>query len=258
MKKSFVITCLAIVALSLMAIGYTKEPSKEKEKNKLDNSLTIEDKEAEKQLVDAKIFAIEVGSRYLATVSKEKLNQATSIIDILPKDAKWEGYSIHKTHVSLIDGDLVTKAIGNSLILNDQQLALLEMADYTNNIRFIAEHPGIAVKYGSNYFLTVVPEKEVEYANGKDDLLSYLRMNSAAIIAQVADKEVGAGKIAFTIDVLGNISNVNLTDTSGHLFIDLHMVNLLTTIPGKWIPAKNAQGERVAQRLVFSFGIMGC
>jgi hypothetical protein len=36
------------------------------------------------------------------------------------------------------------------------------------------------------------------------------------------------------------------------------MIELISNSPGKWKPAENSVGEKVNQKLVFSFGMMGC
>jgi len=36
------------------------------------------------------------------------------------------------------------------------------------------------------------------------------------------------------------------------------MMELIKNTPGNWNPAENSKGEKVIQKLVFSFGIMGC
>ncbi len=40
--------------------------------------------------------------------------------------------------------------------------------------------------------------------------------------------------------------------------LGLKMENLMNNLPGTWMPAKNEKGEKVAQELVFFYGIEGC
>lgn len=54
------------------------------------------------------------------------------------------------------------------------------------------------------------------------------------------------------------IAHVKLTETSGYTSVDKGLVELITTMTGKWDPATNSKGESVNQELVFFFGLEGC
>ncbi|MEL7004495.1 MAG: hypothetical protein AAFN93_17440 [Bacteroidota bacterium] len=56
----------------------------------------------------------------------------------------------------------------------------------------------------------------------------------------------------------GTLENVRLTATSGYPSVDELMVELIDSLPAKWNPAENSEGEKVDQELVFFFGLMGC
>ena len=42
--------------------------------------------------------------------------------------------------------------------------------------------------------------------------------------------------------------------TTGYPSIDEKFIELIKNIPGKWIPAENAKGEKMEQEFVFTFG----
>jgi len=113
----------------------------------------------------------------------------------------------------------------------------------------------------SNYstpYLTIVPEIQAEYLDGQETLINYLKKNSKSAIKTVTKNKLNAGKLYFTVNKTGTISKVDLTASSGYPEIDELMIELIINAPGQWKPAKNTNGENVDQKLVFSFGIMGC
>lgn len=250
---------MALGALSLMAIGIIHQPNNEAVANTV-ASVSLEKipfaKEDKSIIPDD--FAYEIGSRFLATISKEDLEKATSVSDIIPKEADWSAYPIQTVQVRLVKYDLELSKVGNDLELTEAQIALLKSAKYSDNIQLLADHAGTLEKEDLNYFITVVPEKEAAYADGKEDLLSYLKKNSEVMVAHVRDKEFKGGKIMFTVNTQGAISNVRLTESSGFPLLNQRMIDLISNAPGKWIPAENAEGEKVEQILIFSFGRLGC
>ncbi|MEO9870692.1 energy transducer TonB [Ekhidna sp.] len=259
MKKNFVIICTALGTLGLMAIGFINQPQNEPV-SETDMLVTKEKKAVEKDepSTTSSNFAYDIGSQFLATISKEDLEKATSINDIIPKEADWSAYPIQKVQVRLVKYDLEVSKGSNDLILNEAQIALLKTAKYSDNLQLTADYAGTLETEDLNYFVTVVPEKEATYADGKDALLSYLKKNSAVIETYVKGDRPGAGKISFTIDTKGAIANVTLSRSSGNLYIDQHMVGLISKATGKWIPAENAKGEKIEQVMMFSYGSLGC
>ena len=113
----------------------------------------------------------------------------------------------------------------------------------------------------NNYFsphLTIVPEMQAVYVSGKNSLIEYLKENSKEETSFVLKDKLKAGKLYFTVTKEGKISNAKVRATSGYPSIDEKMIELITNSPGKWEPAKNSEGKKVDQVLVFSFGIIGC
>jgi hypothetical protein len=264
MKKGLVIISMVIGALSLMAIGFVRQQEDEKKIGvKIETTVNQVDK-TNRSRVEQSIafdnFALDVSTRFLAAISKEELDKAVSISEIIPQDANWNRYSIVKTHVRIYNDDLETQVINYSLNLdlNEPQLALLKKVQYSDNLQFGAEHATSRETGSLNYMVSVVPEKQAEYVDGKDQLITYIKENSNTLIALWKNNQWLAGKINFTVDKQGTVSNINLTSTSGNPTIDQHMIGLISKTSNKWVPAENAKGEKVDQVLTFSFGSLGC
>ncbi len=262
MKKSLVIICMTIGVLGLMAIGLVSKQENEIEISEKTDAIVNRIEETlvsrSEQPIAFNDFALDVGTRFIATISKEDLDKAVSISEIIPRDANWNQYFINKTHVRIENFDLETGVAGDGLILNEPQLALIKSTKYSDNLQFGAEH-ATSWKSGSlNYMVSIVPEKQAEYIDGHDQLISYLRDNSSTIIKLWQNNQWRDGKINFTVDQLGSISSVNLISTSGNLTVDQQMVRLISETTNKWLPAENSKGEKVEQVLTFSFGSIGC
>ncbi|EAR00015.1 hypothetical protein [Maribacter sp. HTCC2170] len=117
-------------------------------------------------------------------------------------------------------------------------------------------------------YFTVVLKKQTEYDGGKDALyeggtdalMEYLKENSKEARAGYQMDELPPFELLFTVTKKGTIENakLKLDGASGYISINNRMIELITKTPGKWKPAENSKGEKVAQELVVSFGRRGC
>ena len=141
---------------------------------------------------------------------------------------------------------------------------MFESFDYSSNFLLRAEFHTKdslnASKGGNIYYphMTVVPEKQARYDGGKDGLLDYLRQANQKNIYNLDEKKLQPAKLSFTVTENGTVINAELDRTSGYSKIDEAMINLVNNLPMKWDPAENANGEKVDQILVISFGMVGC
>ncbi len=110
----------------------------------------------------------------------------------------------------------------------------------------------------STPYLMIAPEKQAAYVNGMDALIDYLKESNKKNTVIVRRSELKPGKLYFTVNKEGTISNVELISTSGYPYIDKVLTELITNAPGEWEPAENSKGERVDQKLILFFGIVGC
>ena len=271
-KKTLIICTVVAATLSLMAFGYVNwNPSEFGQSKSLsmqkvvikEDLLNRPNKPSEEDLV------YHVGSRFTATITKENLHKAISVVDIVPKEAEWAKISFLTMKIAILqDGDEI-EVLGDDEILNDAQIKLLQSIDYSTHFYIIARgkrkdggQEGLKdldqEEFDLAYYLTVVPEKEAEYATGKDALITYLRENSIAATSIIQEDKIEPGMVNFTITKKGIISNVNLLSTCGYSSVDKTLIDLLSLMPGKWSPGTNSIGEEVDQEFVFFFGRQGC
>lgn len=252
MKKSLLIFCTTLVAFSLMAFAYlNRSPEASKCMEIVSNNPD---------------FIFKVEPRFLATITKEDLLNAKSVIDIYPKEATQWIDSYQEVGVAILheDVNVLKSAEGLDDRLNPAQLELLHSIDFSTNIRITSncakrtENLGNLEPYDLVYYMTVTPKNYAEYEHGNDDLIKYLKDNSAVITANLNRNLLQPGKASFTVTPKGTIENVTLISTSGYFLVDNHMLDLLNSMPGKWKPATDSSGQKVEQELVFFFGIQGC
>jgi hypothetical protein len=174
-----------------------------------------------------------------------------------------------KLGVILLDGDEKTNIretdnTGNSGILTPAQLKLLQSVDYSTNLLIWADYREKNFDTGNlenstwTPYLTVVPEKQAIYLDGKDALKKFLKQETEAVRVNVQVDLLKPAKLFFTVTKNGNIENVYLDRTSGYPDVDKTMIELISKVPGVWESAQNTKGEKVDQELVVSFGLMGC
>ncbi len=246
MKKNLILFSTTIIALCLTAFGF------------------ISWSESGATLGAAPEFIYDINYRSGTTITKEKLHNAKSVSDILPREADWTKHPVQRVIVSLFQDGSETTEIGDNLALNKEQTQLLRSIDYSKSFRLVAtcqdQHkavPDRELAYNLTYFITVIPEKEAEYKGGEDALIAYLKKKSKKETAIVKEDQLRQGQISFTVTKKGTIAKVELSSTSGYPSIDKAMVELITTLPRKWDPATNAKGEKVEQEFIFSFGRRG-
>lgn len=209
-------------------------------------------------------FMYHIDTRFNTTITKEKLLQATSILEILPEEATQSlvGYSQVKVGILGKDGEII--ATGKNELLNSAQIELMREADYATNFYIRSNcfkqysYAGFTEPYDLVYYISVTPEKEARYIPGYPELIQYLKDNSKAETAIVREDQLKPGKISFTVTSTGSITDVALESSSGYPSIDQKMKQLIANLPGAWTPAEDEQGQKVHQQLCFSFGMIGC
>ena len=263
MKKNILFFCIALAILSLTAFGFMKHKNQETDQEVLPKIKTValnNDTTNKKATLD---LVYHVDSRFIATITKEKLNKATSILDIVPKKAKdWWNTSFHTVTVAVLQEGNEISETGNNKALNTAQINLLKTTDYSTNFYINARgnsiHPETERIENYAYYFTIIPEKEATYTRGHDALINYLKENSKGKTVIIKMNKLKPGKVSFTVSKNGLIKNVKLSSTSGYPSIDKLLIELITKIPRTWEPAENYKGEKVDQELTFFFGLMGC
>ncbi len=266
MKKLIFALSISILALGITAFGFAnwgKDGKKEKVTaccmpQGYHNALYPMDK------LPNPNFEFSLGSRFMTTVSKEKLNSAKSIKDLLPENATHGMESFQNVKVAILNGENETIELGQNEMLNDAQLSLLKTSDYSTNfyIRADCKHTSEFNRQVENYdfvyYVTVVPETEARFKDGNKALVDYLKENSIPETADFKKEDLKYGNLHFIVSKNGTIENVRLESSSGHEIVDQKMEQLIRSVSGQWEAAANAKGEKIEQEFVFSFGLIGC
>lgn len=268
MKKSILIICTVLAILSLISFGFINLRDTVANQVEISSSKIVALDEQVVLDFNNEVFSdffYAIGTRF-GGIKKGDLDNARSIIDFLPYEATQSIVSYKSVSVIILDDNKQTdiRETGNSDVLTTAQTKLLRSANYSTNILIRAdcqEQNKVTGKLEDSYFtphLTIVPETQAVYIRGKDALIEYLKENSKEETSFVIKGKLQSGKLYFTVNKEGTISNAKIAATSGYPSIDKKMIELITNAPGVWEPAKNSEGEKVEQVLVFSFGIMGC
>jgi hypothetical protein len=271
MNTRILILSTSIGFLSLAAFGFSNwvghkqtPPTKTPTCQPVDNILKAfeEFKKPEKKETD---FFYDFGTRF-RPITKGRLDHASSFSDFVSEDEANEVDKYESVTVILIENDKQTdtRATTEGGELSKKQLEMLQSADYSTNFlveaMYMRKVEGVNHAYLSTMtpYLTIVPEKQAGYEFGREGLLNYLKDANSENIVNLDESKLQPAKLYFTITKDGNISNVTLDRTSGYDHIDKTMIKLMSNTPGRWIPAENAEGEKVDQTLVVSFGMVGC
>lgn len=198
-----------------------------------------------------------------AAIKKVDIDKATTIYDFLNEGEKQQIAHLNFTEIIIIkDGEQTDiREHGNSDQLTDAQIKLLRSAElftqFSIKTVFKARHTetGKLEERFFNPYLTIVPEKQATYVNGKEALINYFKDNSKDNMHIIKGDNFNAVMLYFTVTKEGKISNVyqELMKT-GYPSIDEKFMELIKNMPGEWTPAENTKGEPIDQELVFTFG----
>lgn len=261
MKKTILITSLAIIALGLTAFGVISQNNLEAK------TVTQLETKEDLQTINTN-FVHDVGPRF-SPIKKNDLYSATSIRDFLSQESFNSILNLKSVNVVIIknEGQTNIQELGYTKTLTPGQLKLFKSLDYDSQFNIRAEFTEVNKQTGllqHNYdspHLSVVPEKQAIYANGSKVLIDFLRQESKAYLAKEnADvKEIKPTKMHFIVTIDGSIKNVRLDKKSIYPNIDKKMIELIESTAGDWIPAENSKGEKVEQSLCVTFGFsMDC
>jgi len=268
MKKSIIIICAVITILSLTAFGVLnwKEsatvPPAISEIEVVANVYPAVEKMTKRIFSD---FIYDVGPRF-GPIKKGDLAKTRTFEDFISEEHAKRIVTYKSLSVIYIINDTQSElmATGYGKTLTDAQLKLLESAEYSTNFIIRADYreknkdTGAVEDGYSTPHRTIVPEKQAEYASGKDVLIEYLKENSKESRADVLVDELQPAKLFFTVTKNGTIEKVKLDRTSNYPEVDKKIIELIKNTSGAWEAAENTHGEKVDQELVISFGLMGC
>ena len=268
MKKSILIFCATLIVLSLTACAFSNENNIETdqldalESRDLASNIKVPEKAKKRIFTD---FIYDVGPRF-NIIKKSDLDKVRSFSEFITEEHAQRIVLYKYLSIIVLDGDKKTdvRETGTSGDLTLAQIKLLQSADYSTNLLIWADYREKSFDTGNlenstwTPYLTVVPEKQARYLDGKKALMEYLKEKSETVRVNVDPELLKPAKLFFTVTKKGTVENVYLDRTSGYPTVDKTMKELISNTPGTWEPAENTKGEKVDQELVVSFGLMGC
>ena len=268
MKKKIIIFCAVLITLSLTGFGVINWNGTEVKP--IDTALNTDmvNDGPVKEKIQSRIFTdfiYDVGTRY-SGIRKGVVNQATTIDAFFDEEQLQHIESLKSVEVIVVVNNKRTniREKGYDKTLTKGQLKLLRNTSYSKHFLIRAEFEQynsdtgyLEARHSSPHY-TIVPESQARYADGKLALKNFLKEGIKEVIADVDPEKLKPAKLHFTVTKTGSIKNVQLDRPSGYPEVDETMMELITQLPGVWVPAKNTNGEHVDMELVVSFGLMGC
>ena len=268
MKKSILIFSVVILALLSIVISIMYLSDAQLKTLEISESENMAMSNSELDKITNRIFAdfiYDVGPRF-NPIKKSKLETIKSFNDLLDEEHAQRIIDYQSVSVVVIINDEKSEVheTSNSGEFTEAQIKLMQSSNYSTNLLISADFQEKNKENGAfegvhwTPYLTVVPEKQAEYFYGKDALKKYLKENSEDARINVIAEKLQPAKLYFTVTKKGTIENVRLDRTSYYPEVDERMIELITNLSGKWLPAENKKGEKVDQELVVSFGLLGC
>jgi hypothetical protein len=210
-------------------------------------------------------FFYSLGPRF-DSMDKDAVLNATSINDFFDKEEINSMVNLRSTSIILIENDQQSdiREYGNTVKLNPAQLKLLKESDYSTHFLFRVNFTKLNLTTGqleevhSSPHYTVVPKTQAKYSDGAEALIEYFEKNNKVNTLNLDENNLNFAKLYFTVSTNSQLINIELDRSSGNKKLDNAMIDLLKNTPGSWIPAKNAYGEIIEQRLTITFGLDGC
>ncbi|PWK18683.1 hypothetical protein [Xanthomarina spongicola] len=264
MKTRIFILSTTLIIFSLVIFGFTNWTNTESiEENSINKDLVFQNQNNEylREKVIPELY-YGVDARFEA-VNKHDVHNATTIYDFLNEGEKSQIEQIYSVDVIVIKNNQLSqiRARGTTYQLTEAQKKILKSTDYFSHFTIRTEFKGKNLETGKiedKFFgphITVTPEKQATYVDGKKTLIEYLKINSKEYMNVIKGDNLGAIKLSFIVTKNGIVTDVKHDAmTTGYPSIDERFIKLLKNIPGKWIPAKNSIGEKMDQELVFTFG----
>lgn len=264
MKKSILIFSVALSILSVTACANMAET--DQSEPGISQDMASNTKLPEKptnRIFEG--FIYDVGPRF-GPIKKSDLDTIRNFSEFLDPEHAERIVTYKSLSLVILDGQEETdlSETGQSGVLNAAQLKLLQSTDQSTSIMFSAHLMELGGESGQlepshwRPHLTIVPEKQAIYVDGIPALKKFLKDSTEEVRKDVDPKKLQAAKLFFTVTKTGTIENMHLDRPSGYPLVDEKMIELIRTTPGVWEPAENVKGEKVAQELVVSFGLMGC
>jgi hypothetical protein len=265
MKRNFLILSASIAFFCISAFTFNKWSNRKNIHLKAEKpqATVFYNKYLFKALDNSVYYNVE--SR-LMPLSKGKLSNPNSLLNDLTKKADESFKDIAFISIAKLSADMLPdkRVDAEGKLLNESQINLLKSLNYQDQvllqiiIKKINPNNGKIVNRSLTSYLTIVPEKETEYSQGKEVFLDFVRKNTDTETLNIKKEKRGSGRISFLVLPNGDVSSIKIENSSKLKKLDDKLINLLNKTQGKWNPARNALGEPVSQELIFVFGNQGC
>lgn len=265
MKKTIIIlsTTLAILCLSIIGFNNWNNTNDDQAKS-LDSKVITLEKLNKEDVTNTDISDLYYGvDTRFAAVKKSDIDKATTIYDFLNEGEKEQIVHINSVKLIIVENNQLSekREYGENQYLTDAQIKLLKSTEYFSHFTIRTEFKAKNKETGKmeeRFFgphITVVPDQQATYVDGKEALINYLKDNSKDAMNVIKGDQLGAIKISFIITKEGKVSSVKHDAMSTEYpSIDEKLMQLIKDIPGEWTPAENSKGEKIDYEFVFTFG----
>jgi hypothetical protein len=194
------------------------------------------------------------------SIQENKLDKINTLTDLNKRyPTSWVKTYI-SVEISAFKNGIQTKASGISDVLNQEQKELIQLADHSSDIAVsITYLPNNSLKNNTekqyDFKVTVLPNKNADYAEGAEQLIQYLQENTIVNIEAGSFTGYDLTAIKFTITEQGHITDIQVALPSKNAKIDEMLVMAISKMP-KWKPAEFSNGLKTKQDFILTIGNM--
>lgn len=274
MNMKFKILTLGILLIILTVFGYgfinhKQESTKKCKRESASNESQVNwFRHAETKLPSTEEeFWYGIQNRHRKTTTMKKLQGAALVDDLIAYyPSNWIKNYVSVEITSVYQGK-EKKAIGPNNVLNTAQKSLLNSAEISsqliikvnfeekNNITDSIHQEQMQVS------ISVVPEKEAEFADGYEEMITYFKKAGKDKLDLSKAKKIKIGpnnreitepvSVFFEVNELGETENIIIEKGSGDSKTDQSLIEMIEKMP-KWIPARDSKGKKVKQEFGFT------
>lgn len=192
------------------------------------------------------------------TVSPQQLSTARTLVDLNKHYEQHWVDTYLSVEISATHRGQRVRSISSSDTITQDQRSLLRDADHgsmsTVRVRYtpINELHDKAARE-NKFSFTMDPDTPASYPEGHRRLLQYLREQNVANIPRTTIQPYNVAAVAFVIDTIGHVSDVQLLHRSKDSSIDSLLMAAICNMK-TWHPASYADGTKVAQSYVLAVG----
>lgn len=193
-------------------------------------------------------------------IQENKLDKINTLTDLDKRYPKSWVKAYISVDISAFKNGILTKTSGISDVLNEAQKELIRLADRNSDIAVSVTYlPNNSLKNNTpkqyDFKVTILPDKNADYAEGADQLIQYLQENSIVNIEAGSFTGYDLTAIQFTVTEQGHITDIQVALPSKDAKIDEMLVAAISKMP-TWKPAAFSNGLKVKQNFILTIGNM--